>query len=97
MTGLSAMLEAYERGRLLAMMERDIAGVTGVRRELMGDQALEGRSQRLDRMSSAEVCAFLGRPQQAVLNQPAKPINCVNCGAPRQRASSLCCDYCGSR
>jgi len=78
MRGLSSMLEAYERGRLLAMMERDIAGVTGVRRELMGDPAPQGRGERLN------------------LNQPAQPINCVNCGAPRVRASSACCDYCGS-
>jgi hypothetical protein len=30
------------------------------------------------------------------LGLPSKSINCVNCGAPRPRASSVCCDYCGS-
>lgn len=78
MRGLSSMLEAYERGRLLAMMERDIAGVTGVRSEFLGEQAPQGRGERLN------------------FNQPAQPNNCVNCGAPRARASSACCDYCGS-
>ena len=40
--------------------------------------------------------ALEGRGERLNFNQPAQPINCVNCGAPRVRASSACCDYCGS-
>lgn len=28
--------------------------------------------------------------------KPSSAGHCINCGAPRPRASSLCCDYCGS-
>lgn len=79
MRGLTAALEAYEKARLMAQMERDIRGHTGVRSEFVGKPALEGRGERLN------------------FNQPAKPFNCINCGAPRPRNSSLCCDYCGSQ
>lgn len=99
---MSSALDAYLRARrpgavfVVEDFGRRARFFSGVGDELFGDPALEGSGQRLDRMSDSEVAAFLGRPQQAALNKPAQPINCVNCGAPRVRASSACCDYCGS-
>lgn len=78
MRGLSAAHEAYERARLMAQMERDIQGHSGVHGERLGDPCLEGRGERIN------------------FNEPARPINCINCGAPRPRISSGRCDYCGS-
>lgn len=39
--------------------------------------------------------ALEGRGTPVNFNEPAQPINCVNCGAPRV-ALRKACDYCGS-